>query len=243
MARANSPSEVFKRLTEAGIILDGSGSSTTTDTSATEGDTTLSVNDESVVADGDLIRVDADLDMEIHTVASTTTGQITLSAALGFDHASGVTVQPVTKTVLGDVTDDGVSEELTADLTDVGVATQQTRYTRLVDQVDGRLEFSVQNVNTDNMLVTVGIDDADVSGSGTGDDPYVAVHDPQKIVDKPLGQMAVYLVGVLEDGTNVEVQGWNAEIDPNRSRTWNTGDQAPVPVAFDVSTLVLRTWS
>lgn len=248
MTRLNKPSEVFARVTEAGVIRDETGSpaSTTLDAAASEDDTTINIpdGDESNFAQGDVIRIDTGLDLEMQEVESTAVGELTLRAAVAFDHDSGVEVVLQTKDVLGDVTDDGITEDVTADMTDIDVATQFRRYTRLVTQADGRIEFSLENVNTENMLFSMGMDEtSEVTGSGTADDPYVAVHDPLKIADKQLNDIAIYMEGVLDDGVNVEVHGWNAEIDPNRSRTWNTGTGTPVPIAADVSTLVMRTWS
>lgn len=247
MARANTAAEVFRRVTEAGVIRTDTDSpaSTTTDAAITAGDTVVSVTDASVFSVGDIVRLDTGLDLEMHEVDSTdeTNNDITLRATAGFDHDSGITVEKQTKDVLGDITDDGVTEDLTADMSDIEVATQLRRYTRLVTQVDGRLEFSVENVNTDNLLFSVGIDESEVTGSGTADDPYVAIHDPDKIAEKQLNDIAIYMEGVMDNGDNVEVHGWNAEIDPNRSRTWDTGTGTPVPVAADISTLILRTWS
>lgn len=249
MPRANNASEVFARLSEAGYIRDASGGGSTTLDSAVTADganKTVDVVDASGFSVDDLVRLGTEGTLEVHKVNATDTGSspntITFDSVIAFDHDSGATVQGQEKVVLGEVTDDGITEDITADRNDINVATRSPVYTRLITAVDARLEFSVENVNVDNYLFSVGVPEDQLTGSGTQSSMDQAVLDGAEIIDGR-DNISVYFTGVMDDGDSVEVHGWNAFIDPNRSRTWNTGTGAPIPMAADVSTLVTKIWS
>lgn len=244
MARINDASEVFKRLTEAGYLTDDStGGSTDLDADVTAGSKVLSVTAETDFASGDMVRIDAEGDMEVHEVDTVSAGQITLLTPLAFDHATGDVVVEQERIKVGDITDDGVTEDITVDFNEITVSTQLAVYTRLAGQMNSRMEFSVQNINPENLLFSAGIEDSEVTGAGTASDPYVSVTNPDTVADQNIENIAFYMKGLMKDGDNVEVQLWNASVDANRSRTWNTGTGAPVPMAADGATLVFRNWS
>lgn len=249
MPRARNATEVFARLSEAGYIkdVDGGYSTTLANGVTADGSTkTVEVDDASSVSVDDIVRLDTRGILEVHVVNAVDTGvtpnTVTFDSVVAFDHDSGAALAEQEKVVLGEVTDDGINEDITADRTEINVATRSPVYTRLITAVDARLEFSVENVNVENYLISVGIDDADVTGSGTQSSMEQAIVDGDAVIDG-INNASMYFIGVMEDGDSVEVQGWNAEIDPNRSRTWNTGTGAPVPMAADVSTLVTKIWS
>lgn len=249
MARANNASEVFARLTEAGYIRDqDTPGSTTTDSAFTADGSidNIDVADASPFSVGDIVRLDTETRLEHHVVeavdTASTPNNITFESVIAYDHDAGVDVVQAEKIVLGDVTDDGITEDLTVDRTEIDVATQLATYATLVTSVDARLELSIENVNPENYLFSGGVDDAGATGSGTAADPGQAVVDGDS-VNSGIADISLYFTGIMDDGDNVEVQGWNAIIDPNRSRTWNTGTGAPLPIAADVSTLVTKIWS
>lgn len=249
MPRANNPSEVFARLDEAGYIRDVDAGASTTLSNDVTGDSstkTLEVGDASGFEVDDLVRIETGTRMEVQKVNAIDTAAspqtITLDSQVAYDHASGDAVVEQEKVVLGDVTDDGVTEDVTADRNEITVATRSSVYTRLINQVDARIEFSVQNLNVENYLISVGITDANVTGTGGVDDKNQAVRDGAEVISG-LSDISIYFMGTMDDGDTVEVQGWNALIDPNVTSTYDTGSGAPVPIAADVSTLVTKIWS
>lgn len=249
MARANNASEVFARLSEAGFIRDvDGGDSTTVDSDFTaDGATkTIDVADASPFAVDEIVRLGTRGTQEVQVINAIDTtaspNTLTFDSVIAFDHDSGEDVVEQEKVVLGEVTDDGITEDLTADRNDINVATRSPVYTRLITAVDARLELSIENVNVENYLVTVGVPESELTGSGTQADMNQAVIEGNEVIDG-MSNVSMYFTGVMEDGDSVEVQGWNAQIDPNRSRTWNTGTGSPLPMAADVSTLVTKIWS
>jgi hypothetical protein len=76
------------------------------------------------------------------------------------------------------------------------------------------------------------MDEANMHGAGTAADPTVGDLNPDQFDE--LTNIAVYFAGSLKDGTTIEVQGWDADFDPNQSITYLRGQAVTIPFAADV---------
>lgn len=236
MARLNSNEELWVACSEMGIIRDvAAGASTATDAAASAGDTTLSVLDETGFSADDLIRVGGGSTMEIMKVASTAAGEITLADELVFDHESGAAVVEVSKVNVGDVSDDGITRDNEVETTEIRAATQAGTYASLVTNVNGRVSANLLCHSMENLMLSLGIDEANIRGTGAVADPYIADLTFDQI--GTLANHACYFTGALNDGTTVEIQGWGVEFEGNQSITYVRGGSVTLPLAMNVKHL------
>lgn len=236
MARLNTNEELWVAVSTFGIIRDAAaGGSTTLSAAASATDTTLTVADETGFAAGDYLRVSGGSGMEIHRIESATTGSITLKDQLVFDHLNGAAVEEVTKVDIGDITDDGVTRDTEVETSEVRAATQAGTYATLVTNVNGRVSANLLCHSLENVLLSLGIDEANIRGTGTAGDPYIADLTFNDI--GTLANHACYFNGALNDGTTVEIHGWGVEFESNQSVTYIRGGTVSLPCAMKVSHL------
>lgn len=234
MPRTNTNAELFAELDRVGVIRDvSSGVETTIATAAVdEGDTEIEVADGTGLAAGDLLRIGTGAVQEVAVIEGVVDDTITLVSELAYDHAIGEDVVEQERTVLGDVTDDGVGTELQIGRSQINAATQKERYAFLDEYVNGRVTFGVLNHSIENLLASLGIDEANIHGAGSAADPYVADETPDDI--NAVENQSFYFTGSLKNGTVVEVQLWRTSVDANRAIQYvRGGDGNPIPFAVD----------
>jgi len=236
MARLNTNEELWVAVSEFGIFRDAAaGGSTVLSAAGSAADTSLTVSDETGFAANDMIRVSGGSGMEVHQVDTTGAGTITLKDELVFDHLNGAAVIEVVRVDIGDITDDGVTRDTEVETSEIRAATQAGTYATLVTNVNGRVSANLLNHSMENLLLSLGIDEANIRGTGTSGDPFIA-----DITFNDIGTLAnhaCYFVGALNDGTTVEIHGWGVEFESNQSVTYVRGGSVSLPCAMKVSHL------
>ena len=234
MARLNTNEELWVACSEAGFIRTPATPSgnTTTDAVLAAGDSVMSVVSETGFATDDILRVSSGNEMEIGFVETVAAGSITLKSNIAFAHLSGVVVTSMERVNLGAVSDDGITRESSVERTEIRAATQAGVYATLITNANARIAWNLLNHSMENVLWALGMDETNISGAGTSADPTVADIDPD-LFDE-LQNVAVYFAGSLKDGTTIEIQGWDADFDPNQSITYLRGQAVTLPFAADV---------
>lgn len=243
MARTLTNAELFDRVKTVyvGRTPDSPSGDTTTDTALSDGDTTVSVADETGFSDGDYVRIHKNEDLEFHEVASTSSGQITLVSPIAFDHDSGVVVKSQERVELGEVTDDGINVEGNPTRNEITVATQKRPYAWLLQMMGRQMTFDLENYNLENLALALGIDEGNITGSGTASDPHVLHENAADMMAD--NQRTLIFEGALKDGTIVEVRGFHARMDPTRTLNLVSGQGVPVPFSADVHHVMQLQWT
>ena len=235
MARLNTNAELWGALSQFGIMTDSTaGVDTTLSSSAAEGATSLtpaSVAGASTL--GDYIRVGSRGNYEVAQIESASTVAFTLKSKLAYDHSTGEAVHELDRTDLGDTSDDGVQVEVQADRTRIDSATQRHAYDWNINHTNYRCTVNLENLSPENFLTALGITDDNVHGAGTTADPYVSDWTPDDI--DGMDPVHFWARGTRKNGDVVEVQFWNARIDPTKTMTFARGQDAPAALVFDCS--------
>lgn len=234
MARLNTNDELWTSISQGGVIRDQSGGeSDTLGSAASAGATTLTeATGTNAWQAGDLLRIESGGDAEVAVVESYSTPTITLVSAIGFDHPSGGAIVQQEKVDLGAISDDGVNRENAVEKTEIRASTQAGIYATLVTSVTGRISWNLLNHSMENVMISLGMDEANITGSGSAADPTVA----DLIFDNvgSLQNHAVYFTGALKDGTVFQIEAWGADIDGNQTVNYLRGQQVVLPFSADV---------
>jgi hypothetical protein len=232
MARLNTSDELWTAVSSAGFLRDETTSpgDSTLNGAANAGQKVATVNSETNFAIGDIIRVGSGNTMEIGIIDTLT--PLTLESNLAFNHADAEVVKEQERVDLGDISDDGVTRESSVERTEIRAATQAGTYATLVTNATARLGFNLLNHNLENVLFALGIDETGISGTGVAGDPYIADINPDNFNE--LTNIAIYFAGSLRDGTDIEIQGWNCDFDPNATISYLRGQAVSIPFAADV---------
>jgi len=243
MTRKLTNAEVFDSLDKVSVVrTPGSPSGDTTlGTNTAAGSTSLSVASETGFSAGDLIRIGADATLEVHEVGSVTTGSITLVTPTAFAHDSGEVVKSTEKVEIGDLTDDGVSQDANPTRNELLSATQLTPYAYLLQHYARTVTFEVHNYTEENLALALGIPEGNITGSGTSADPTVLHETASDVMTE--NQRSLIWEGTRKDGQIIEVRGFHARIDPSRSLQYVTGQGMPVPFAANVHHIMRLSWS
>jgi hypothetical protein len=234
MARINSSDELWTVISEVGVIRDAAaGESDTLNAAASAGATTLTeTTGTNAWAAGDILRVGTGSAAEVAIVDSYTTPTITLVSALMNDHAAGEPVVEQVKVNIGAIADDGVNRENAVETTEIRAATQAGIFATLTTSVSGRISFNILTHSLENVLLSMGIDEANITGTGTAADPYVADINFDDI--GTLTNHAIYFTGARKDGTTVQIEAWAADFDGNQTVNYLRGQQVTLPLAAAV---------
>lgn len=239
MARANTNTEVFNQLEEAGYIRDKSGGASTTLSAATAvGAVSITVASATGIAVGDLIRIGTGNLLEENIVGSTYTTGTTIPLAMPavYAHAIGEACVEREKVDTGEVTTEGVKVSTTPNFTDVKTATTRGTYVRLLTDADFQFNWSVVNMSLDNAATAHGIAETAITGAGTTISPYRLAITTQSLM--ALQNVSVYMVGTLYNGRRHELQGWNADLTPTGDRMFTSGQGSPIAFAANVRAVV-----
>jgi len=235
MARKNTNEELWTVCSQFGVLRDataGTPGSTTTDTTHAAGAVAVNVASETNFTAGDWIRIDGGNKMEIQKVTSTAAGVINIDDELVFDHENGVAVTELERVVLGDITDDGVTRDTEVETAEIRAATQAGTYATLTVNVSGQISAALLNHSPENLLATLGIAETELRGTGTTGDPWITDIDFNKI--GTVINEGLYLIGAMNDGTTVEIQGWGVEWEGTQSINYVRGGTVSLPVVANV---------
>lgn len=238
MARKNTNAELWSHVSVFGYAADKSTGAATFDTTlsstAAEGASALTcaacstaqgaANDYGYVGDAGNI--------EMFKVESVSTANvITLVSQLAYDHSTGETVRELTRTNMGDISDDGVQVEITSDRNVINVATERHAYHHHLAHTDYQVTVQLENLSDENLMVMVGIPEANEHGAGTTADPDVMDWTPADL--DTIDPVFFYMQGALKGGDNVEIQFWDCRIDPAKTIQFARGQDAPGQVVFN----------
>jgi hypothetical protein len=227
--------EVFANLTEAGYIDDASGGvSTTLSAAAAKGATTITLTAATGALAGDMIRIGSGNQLEEAVILSIASMVATLETPTARAHPIGTAVVERKKVVTGEVSEQGVSRKSTSSRTAVKVATSTLVYKYLLLGMDHSLEWMTVNHNLENIAAGAGMPEAAIT-SGTG---------VRRLVLDGSGYLSVqnrslYFIGARADGTVVEIQAWDVDMDPGSDATYQTGKESPVKLSGNARSIVV----
>lgn len=234
MTRLNTNAELWKALTQFGAMFASTSSPLTTTLSAAEavGQTTISVAAVTNGVAGDYVRIGDDKNYEVAQLESTASGPaFVLKTAIAYAHDSGEAVVELTRTDLGDISDDGVSVEPVGDRERIDAATQRHYLDYNIRHTDFRVTASLENLSPENIATVMGQPDSGVLGAGTTADPHVTDWTPDNM--DTIDPVNFWSRGTLGNGQTVEVQFWDARIDPSKTIQLARGQDAPMQLAFN----------
>lgn len=245
ITRTNSSGEIWNAVSEAGVILavDPVNESTVA-TAVTAGDETVEVGagDGAGFEVGDLIRIGTGDTLEVGEVEAVATDTLTLVTPVAFDHAVGEEVAEQAKQDVGHVAEGGVTHDVSEDTFEVRAATAQGVLVERTTGVTQNLSWPGILWSPENLATAFGIPAADIyAGDGTATDPTAIrlLSDRFNAVD----HASIYFQGVREDGTFVEVRGWNVKFDLNRTSTFARNAVAELPIGGRVDNLEALFWA
>ena len=231
MARLNTNAEIWGNLTLFGIMTDStSGLSVTATTTAAASGSTFGVSATATASTGAYIRVGPAGGAKVAQIEAGTTGAVTLVSQLGEAVSTGEAVVQLVRTDLGDIQDGGINNDIQADRNRIDAATKRHRYAWHIPHTDYVLSVGLLNLSWENLLVAMGIPEANVHGAGTAADPDVADWLPENI--DTISPVHFYAQGSLKDGTTLEVQWWDCNFDPAKTFSMARGNEAPLEFAF-----------
>ena len=234
MARINSSDELWTVISEVGVIRDVSGGeSDTLNAVVSAGATSLTeATGTNAWAAGDILRVGTGSDAEVGIVEAYSTPTITLVSTVMNDHAAAEPIVEQEKINIGAIADDGVNRENAVEQTEIRASTQAGIFATLTTSVTGRISFNLLTHSLENVLLSMGIDEGNITGTGVVADPYVA----DVIFDNigTLNNHAIYFTGARKDGTTLQIEAWACEFDGNQTVTYLRGQQVTLPMAAAV---------
>lgn len=220
--RLKSPEEKLALLLEFGlIVIDAAGGDTTTDAQAAAAQKVVPVVDETGFVADDLVIIGRGNTLEVGQVASVQAGvSITMKNELKFTHASGEDVKEGKRIDLGDVQEDGVSEELTLGVNVHRAGTKHGPWDATPGDHESEIVAQILNATLDNMGRALGldVDGSDGGGLGTAAEPWYLDADPERVIRalKDSAEMArgripaVYVLGEYQhSGEQFELQYWS----------------------------------
>jgi hypothetical protein len=240
MARTLRKAELWSHVTQVGVIREKTGThgATTVKTGAggVADAVSIPVTAFTNFTDLDLLLVgNAEL-MECNAEEGAGADPLLLKYPLYRAHAAGEPVVAAAKTVLGDISDEGVTAGVSGgDFNAVRSATKRLVQAYLIGHIEEVVEFKVENFNLENLAATAGESDVPgatagpITGAGTAADPYRLVVDGTDIAVPAIVQ-AFYFTGALKGGGAVEIQAWGAEVDPTAmTAQYQRGQVAYIP--------------
>jgi len=231
MSRKNNNAEIWAALSQFGYAYDSTAGSTalsiTTATTVGQSALVLSSSGQST---GQYYRVGEKGAFEIVEVETPATGGFTAHSKLAYVHSTGDACMLLLRTNLGDVSDEGLTDEIQADLTQINAATQLGAYDHHLNHTAFRASVSLENLSMENWAFTAGLLESGIHGSGTKADPTVVDFTPNNL--NAYFPLFFYARGTLKDGTTAEVQWWDCVLDPTKTTTYARGQDAPLQLAW-----------
>lgn len=199
---------------------------------AAAGATTITVASSTNFADGDYFLIGTNETMEIAQQSGAPAGSvITLRSPLAYAHVIGEVVKEVARTILGDVTDDGVDcTPAEGDFNLINAATKRGPVGYLMGHIAQLIEFGIEHYNLDNLAAALGIPETAITGTGVAATPHSLNILPDSF--STAIDAAWFFTGVRKDGMNVEVQAWGVEVDPTGLGSLKFARGQVTPVRF-----------
>lgn len=246
-SRANDSTELWKELTEVGIIRDATGTfgSSTLSGAETRGAATVDVAAITNFDDADLIRIGAGSSLEENEVSGTPAGStITLAAVTDHDHAAGAEVVERRRIMIGHVAEGGISVAQQQETFEVRAATAASPLVRRTTSVPQDISFPSLNLSAKNLALAVGMDEEDAAvaiGTGTAADPYRIRWNPDFM--EALTNVSLYASGLLEGGDFIEMLGFNLQFDLNKNMNMSRNAATELIQGGRVSMIEWRIWT
>ncbi|MFA6044192.1 MAG: hypothetical protein WC718_04350 [Phycisphaerales bacterium] len=238
MARTNSNAELWKALSQFGQMTDKSTGPTTLRTTVAVASVVgaatckMAAKTGASTAGGDYLRIGSPGVMEVVKTEGASTN-MPLVSKLAYAHAAAEVVRELDRTILGDLSDDGVQLEVTADRTRIDAATRRHAYDHNINHTDYTVTVALENLSDQNVAASLGMADSVVHGAGTSSplDPYVVDMTPATLnTQNPVHYWAR---GTLGNGNTVEIQFWDCKVDPTKTITFARGQDAPAQLVFN----------
>ena len=233
MARVNNNSELWGTLSQFGYAYDSTAGSTGLTLSSAITSGAIAAVSSSGQSTGAYYRMGDDSNYEMCQVETPSSLGFTAFSNFAFDHASGETVLLLARTNLGDVSDEGVSDEISADRSQINAATQRHAYDHHINHTNYRVTVNLENLSMENWAFASGILESNITGAGTTADPYVVDFTPDNL--DAYDPLFFYARGTLKNGNNVEIQWWDCRIDPTKTTQYARGQDAPLQLTFDAA--------
>jgi len=233
MARTNTNAELFKALSQFGMMDDSTAASkvsTTLSAAYAAGVSTVKIASAVGGTALDYIRIGPSGVMEVAQIETASTSAVLVSKT-AYAHAAGETVLELTRTILGDLSDDGVVVDVAADRTRIDAATRRHAYDYNINHTEYKATVNLENLSDENVLTSLGIPETNRHGAGTAADPYVADATPANL--DTIKPVHFWARGTLGNGNTVEVQMWDCRIDPSKSVKFARGQDAPLQLVFN----------
>jgi len=196
-----------------------------------KGATSIEVAAIGALATDDPFRVGDDNNEEVGFVESIASNVITTKNELAFAHVIGEAFVEQERTVLGQLTDDGVDVEHQADRNQINAATRRERLGFLIGNTNDRFTFALRNHSLENIMAAMGVPEGNIGGAGSAPDPSTAdlTHDDWDTVEN----QSFYFTGAIKNGATFEIHIWRTEMDPNQTKSYVRGQATDIPFAID----------
>lgn len=236
MARLNKKAELFSHLTEVGIIREATGTHDESQpivSAIAKGATSAQISPSATTVDGDLLIIGEGELMEVATQSGAPASSVrTFKNGVARAHAAGEPIYEAARTILGDLTDEGVQLTLAeGDFNAILAATQREPVGYLTGHIAQMAEFGILNLNPENLASALGMPESLIAGSGSSAAPTKLDLIPEDFASDTEDK-AFYFKGVRKDGMIIEVQLWGVEVDPtalSQALQFSRGQQMPTP--------------
>lgn len=222
--RDGAPTEKVSGLSEVGLFLLDTSSplNTTLDAEAAAGQKTVPLTATTNSAVDDYAMIHEGNEMEIFdTETENVDVSLVAKSNLWKTHASGQVCKGLVQIALGDVSEDGVQDELSIVMNLHNVGTRHGAWDSTPGHHELAVAFQIINVTLDNLQHLLGLAASAGSGTGSDADPYVLDSDPEQFA-KGLQQSSlcyrgripgIYVKGeYFNTGEIFEIQYWSCAL-------------------------------
>lgn len=233
MTRLNHKGEYWSHLDSVELLRDQATTpgSTTVDTDAAVGDTSIGVASTTNFTDGDIIRIGERDRLEINQLEGAIADPLLLRFPLAYPHLAA-DAQPVVEQQafdLGNILDAGARITFSGDHNPVNAATKRLVTAYLTGHAEIMAEFELLGFALENLAVSLGMAESFVLGSGTSAAPTtIAITADDFNTENDLSWR---FTGATKQGEVVLLDLWATENDFSAVNfQMQRGTPAPVPV-------------
>jgi len=234
MARTNTNSELWKALSQFGMMVE-STATFDLEVSATSsvGQDSFTVVTSTAASTGSYVQIGVTGSYDVGKIEALSTADVgfTLHSDAAYTHSTGEHAIALSRTNLGDLSDDGVAFDVAADRTRIDAATRRHGYDYNINHTEYKVTVALENLSNENILASVGIADASVHGAGSTADPSVMDWTPASLDTQ--SPVHFWARGTLGNGNTVELQWWDCRVDPSKTITLARGKDAPAQLVFN----------
>lgn len=246
MARLNNKGEIFAKITEVGVFRDtsGGGSTTSATTPAVGSKTAIVLGSATNFAIGDWYRHGALLGKYmINRIGNLVTTSLTPLYTHRYLATAGDVVVEQTKVPLKHI-DGAVRLGFSGSQNAIQAEERVLPLGYLLGQLKVELSFGVLGYNLNNLLLAMGMRDADsaenIAGSGTSAVPHRTFVTGEAF--RELNLLSFYVRGTARSGRTIETILTGCEFNPAAvAQQWQRGSKVPIPFRLVPTTGVLFT--